>query len=69
MHLIIFRYVEHTSRKAIDSEFLKNGSYFIEVRNKKYPATLFLNSPFDPTNLRLRGQYEHQFQEQSHFED
>ncbi|KAJ8919613.1 hypothetical protein NQ315_002235 [Exocentrus adspersus] len=62
-------YVEHPKGKTVDSEFLKSGSYQIEVRNKKFPATLFLNSPFDPTNQRIFGRYEHQFEEQYHFED
>ncbi|CAG9819893.1 unnamed protein product [Phaedon cochleariae] len=62
-------YVQHPEGKMVDSEFLKSGSYQIEVRNKKYPATLFLNSPFDPKNQRLRGHYEHSFEEQTHFED
>ncbi|XP_018560905.1 sarcosine dehydrogenase, mitochondrial [Anoplophora glabripennis] len=62
-------YVEHPNNKVVDSEFLKSGTYHIEVKNKKYPATLFLNSPFDPNGQRLLGLYEHQFEEQSHFED
>ncbi|XP_057662190.1 sarcosine dehydrogenase, mitochondrial [Diorhabda carinulata] len=62
-------YVQHPNGKVIDDEYLKSGTYQIEVRNKKYPATLFLKSPFDPQNLRVKGQYEHQFEEQTHFED
>ncbi|CAH1128501.1 unnamed protein product [Ceutorhynchus assimilis] len=62
-------YVRHPKGKPIDNEFLKTGEYQIEVRDKKYPATLYLKSPFDPTNQRLLGRYENQFEEQSHFED
>ncbi|CAG9859919.1 unnamed protein product [Phyllotreta striolata] len=62
-------YIEHPEGKVVDNEFLKQGNYRIEVRNTKYPATLYLSSPFDPKNLRLRGQYENQFEEQTHFED
>ncbi|XP_072386049.1 sarcosine dehydrogenase, mitochondrial [Diabrotica undecimpunctata] len=62
-------YVEHPKGKVIDNEFLKNGTYHIEVRNKKYPASLYLRSPFDPKNLRLKGIYDNQLEEQSHFED
>jgi len=62
-------YVNHPKGKPIDNEFLKTGDYRIEVRDKKYPATLYLKSPFDPTNQRLLGRYENQFEEQSHFED
>ncbi|KAJ8941399.1 hypothetical protein NQ314_010399 [Rhamnusium bicolor] len=62
-------YIVHPKGEVVDGEFLKSGTYQIEVRNKKYPATLFLKSPFDPNHQRVRGLYEHQFQEQTHFED
>ncbi|ENN80978.1 hypothetical protein YQE_02609, partial [Dendroctonus ponderosae] len=62
-------YVRHPKGKSVDSEFLKTGEYHIEIRDKKYPATLYLNSPFDPKNQRLLGRYENQFEEQSHFKD
>ncbi|XP_030759999.1 sarcosine dehydrogenase, mitochondrial isoform X2 [Sitophilus oryzae] len=62
-------YVKHPKGKPVENEFLLTGDYQIEVRDKKYPATLYLSSPFDPTNQRLYGKYENQFEEQSHFED
>lgn len=62
-------YIEHPKGKVIEDEYLKSGRYQIEVRNRKYPATLFLESPFDPNNQRLLGNYENQFEEQAHFED
>ncbi|KAL1506279.1 hypothetical protein ABEB36_005671 [Hypothenemus hampei] len=62
-------YVTHPKGKVLEDEFLKTGEYHIEVKDKKYPATLYLRSPFDPTNQRLFGRYENQFEEQSHFED
>ncbi|XP_060532064.1 sarcosine dehydrogenase, mitochondrial [Cylas formicarius] len=62
-------YVSHPKGKTVDNEFLKTGEYQIEVRNKKYPATLYINSPFDPNNQRLLGRYEQLFEEQAHFED
>nr|CAH7760943.1 unnamed protein product [Callosobruchus chinensis] len=62
-------YVCHPKGKVVDNEFLKSGTYQIEVRNKKYPATLYLNSPFDPKHNRVYGRYESDFQEQAHFED
>ncbi|XP_050296720.1 sarcosine dehydrogenase, mitochondrial [Anthonomus grandis grandis] len=62
-------YVRHPKGKVVGNEFLKTGDYQIEVRDRKYPATLYLKSPFDPTNQRLLGRYENQFEEQSHFED
>lgn len=48
---------------------MKKGHYEIEVMSKRYPANLHLKSPFDPTNQRILGHYEHAFQEQTHFED
>lgn len=63
------RYVRHPKEKPVDNEFLKTGEYQIEIRDKKYPATLYIKSPFDAKNQRLFGRYENQFEEQSHFED
>ncbi|XP_017784647.1 PREDICTED: sarcosine dehydrogenase, mitochondrial [Nicrophorus vespilloides] len=62
-------FVEHPEDKVITDEFLKTGRYEIEVMGTRYPAILHTTSPFDPTNQRLMGHYEHHFQEQSHFED
>nr|XP_968443.1 PREDICTED: sarcosine dehydrogenase, mitochondrial [Tribolium castaneum] len=62
-------YIEHPKGKIVTDEFLKSGNYQIEVLDKRYPATVFLKSPFDPKNQRLLGQYDQQFEEQSHFED
>lgn len=64
-----FRYIEQPKRDVIKEDFLTSGSYEIEVMSKKYPATLYIKSPFDPSHQRLYGRYEHQFQEQTHFED
>ncbi|KAK9875708.1 hypothetical protein WA026_009505 [Henosepilachna vigintioctopunctata] len=62
-------YVRHPKGKVVDDEFIKSGNYEIEVRNKRYPATLFLKSPFDPTHNRMLGEYESEAQEEEHFED
>lgn len=63
------RYVQHPKGKVVDDEFLKSGKYEIEVSNRRYPSTLFLKSPFDPTHNRILGDYEFEVQEQVHFED
>lgn len=65
----IFRFIEHPERKVIDNTFLQKGNYEVEIMAKRYPAVLHLKSPFDPKNQRMLGHYEHQFQEQAHFED
>ncbi|CAH0561302.1 unnamed protein product [Brassicogethes aeneus] len=62
-------YVEHPKNQVLTKEFLRSGKYSIEVRNKKYPATFHMKSPFDPKNLRVKGKYENAFEEQQHFED
>jgi sarcosine dehydrogenase len=62
-------FIEHPKGQILTDEFLKSGNYHIEVLDKRYPATLFLKSPFDPKSQRLLGQYDAQFEEQSHFED
>lgn len=50
-------------------EFLSRGKYEIEVMGQRYPATPHLRSPFDPTGMRMKGDYENRFKEESHFED
>lgn len=62
-------FVSHPKGHNVTKEFLNSGQYEIEVMGKRYPAMLHPESPFDPTNQRLLGHYEHQFQEQIHFED
>ncbi|KAF5294011.1 hypothetical protein FQA39_LY13565 [Lamprigera yunnana] len=62
-------YVRHPEGALVTPEFLSSGQYEIEVMGKRYPATSYLESPFDPTSQRIYGHYENQFQEQVHFED
>ena len=39
------------------NEYLEAGNYEIEVMGTKYPAQIYLQSPFDRENKRLKGQY------------
>lgn len=39
------------------NQFIESGAYEIEIMGKKYPAQVFLRSPFDPEGQRLQGQY------------
>ncbi|XP_011689604.1 PREDICTED: sarcosine dehydrogenase, mitochondrial [Wasmannia auropunctata] len=41
----------------VTKEFLETGTYQIAARRKKYPAKMYLESPFDPQNKRLLGVY------------
>lgn len=61
-------FVEHPKGKVVNKGYLLKGTYEIEMMGTKYPATLHLESPFDPKNLRLLGQYE-QVETETQFED
>lgn len=61
-------FVQNPRGENITKSYLTNGTYEIEMMGKRYPATLHLNSPFDPKNLRLMGQYD-QVSESTEFED
>lgn len=41
----------------VTKEFLETGTYQIEAMGKRYPAKMYLQSPFDPQNKRLQGTY------------
>lgn len=41
----------------VNKEFIEGGKYHVEVMGVKYPARVFLHSPFDPENKRLHGNY------------
>lgn len=50
-------FIHRKDGKAIDKEYLKNGSFEIDVLGKRYPAKLHLTMPFDPANQRIHGFY------------
>lgn len=54
---LLFRYIIAPNGQNVTKEFLETGTYHIEVRRKKYPAKMYLRSPFDPQNKRLLGVY------------
>ncbi|XP_066993512.2 sarcosine dehydrogenase, mitochondrial isoform X2 [Anabrus simplex] len=51
-------YVRHPEGRRVTSDFITNGHYQIEIMGKRYDATTFVKSPFDPRGKRLRGNYE-----------
>lgn len=60
IYILIFfyiRYIKAPNGQNITKEFLETGAYQIEVMKKKYPAKMYLHSPFDPHNKRLQGIY------------
>lgn len=50
-------YIKHPKGQNITNEYLQTGTYEIEIMGEKYPANIYLQSPFDPQNKRLRGIY------------
>jgi len=54
---VAYGYVSNKGQK-VTADWLKTGSYEIENRGIRYPATLHLKSPFDAKNRRLLGDYE-----------
>ncbi|XP_014608110.1 PREDICTED: sarcosine dehydrogenase, mitochondrial isoform X1 [Polistes canadensis] len=50
-------YIKHPSGQNITDEYLQTGIYEIEIMGKKYSSDIYLKSPFDPQNKRLRGIY------------
>ncbi|XP_020288905.1 sarcosine dehydrogenase, mitochondrial [Pseudomyrmex gracilis] len=50
-------YIRLPNGQNITKEFLETGTYQIEARGKKYPAKIYLQSPFDPDNKRMLGVY------------
>lgn len=50
-------FIRRSDGKAIDTEYLTNGSFEIEALGKRYLAKLHLKMPFDPANQRIHGFY------------
>lgn len=50
-------YIRRPDGKPVDTEYLRQGSYKIDVLGKLYPAKLHIGTPFDPTHLRTLGHY------------
>ncbi|XP_011259661.2 sarcosine dehydrogenase, mitochondrial [Camponotus floridanus] len=50
-------YITAPNGQNITKEFLETGTYQIEAMRKKYPARMYLRSPFDPQNKRTLGIY------------
>ncbi|XP_062516282.1 sarcosine dehydrogenase, mitochondrial-like [Corticium candelabrum] len=53
-----YGYVSHPDGLTVSNEFLRDGHYTIEVMGDTIPATLHLESPFDPKNNRIKGSYD-----------
>lgn len=52
-------YIKHPEGKIVDEEFIKSGTYQIEVMGELHNAECHLRSPFDPKGKRIKGIYEY----------
>ncbi|MET0455660.1 MAG: FAD-dependent oxidoreductase [Mycobacterium sp.] len=48
-------YVRDPARAAIDADWVKSGRYEVDVAGERYPISVSLRPPYDPTNERIRG--------------
>lgn len=55
---IAYGYVDGPSGEKLNNAWLSSGTYHIGDRGDKLAAVLHLKAPFDPQNLRPKGQYE-----------
>ncbi|XP_032227351.2 sarcosine dehydrogenase, mitochondrial [Nematostella vectensis] len=55
---IAYGYVYDPSGKPVTNEFIKSGSYTLESRGEIFSVEAILGAPFDPKNLRVKGQYD-----------
>ncbi|XP_014664920.1 PREDICTED: sarcosine dehydrogenase, mitochondrial-like [Priapulus caudatus] len=53
-----YGYVQHPEGGTVTPAFLKSGEYELESMGTRYKATLHSKSPFDPSNLRVKGMYD-----------
>jgi len=52
-----YGYVKNPTGVPVTNGFLKAGDYEIECMGDRYPAKFHLKTPFDPKNLRIKGEY------------
>lgn len=57
IYVFLSRYITAPNGQNITKEFLETGTYQIEAMRKRYPARMYLKSPFDPHNKRISGIY------------
>ena len=62
---VAYGYVRNPSGEAVTNEFLKTGKYQIESMGKSIPATFHLKTPFDPSNKRIKGDYDFLYEKET----
>lgn len=56
---IAYGYVQDPHGATINNRYIQNGSYSLESMGQVFPAQVHLKAPFDPKNLRVKGQYSY----------
>ncbi|CAH1786368.1 unnamed protein product [Owenia fusiformis] len=51
-------YISNPSGEPITTDFIKSGNYEIDHMGEMYKAKMYLKSPFDPSNKRVKGVYD-----------
>jgi heterotetrameric sarcosine oxidase gamma subunit len=54
---VALAYLRHPTGEILTPDAIRAATYQINVGGHLYPATASLRPPFDPTNLRVKGQY------------
>lgn len=54
---IAYGYIQDPNNQTINNNYLKEGTYTLESMGEIFPAQVHLKPPFDPKNLRVKGQY------------
>ena len=55
---LAYGYVTNPSGEPVTNAFLKSGNYSIESMGEQFAAEIHLKAPFDPKNLRVKGDYD-----------
>jgi glycine cleavage system aminomethyltransferase T/glycine/D-amino acid oxidase-like deaminating enzyme len=50
-------YIRGPAGRAVTPDYLRSGTYQVNVGGQLYPATVHLRPPFDPAGDRVRGHY------------
>ena len=57
---VALAYIRHPDGDVLTPDLARAGHYQVNVGGHLYPATVHLRPPFDPTNDRPKGRYDHQ---------
>ncbi|HCU91916.1 MAG TPA: FAD-dependent oxidoreductase [Actinobacteria bacterium] len=52
-------YLRHPDGDVVTADYLRAGSYKVNIGGDIYPATIHLRPPYDPAGVRVRGERAH----------